>query len=141
MLDASVRATVLNIIKDIREKEKISFIYITHDLSTAYYISDRILVMYKGFTVERGRAKEVFSKPLHPYTELLLDTIPIPDPSKRRQRRVQTFAGATSGEKTLRGCPFYPLCPYRTDKCRSEVPHLLAIEDDHEVACFRYHKT
>ena len=137
MLDASIRANVLNIIKDLKERWKISFMYITHDLSTAYYISDRIKIMYKGRVVESGPARRVLTEPLHPYTKLLIESIPKPDPEKR-WKGAQVASITESGEQHItKGCRFYPRCSQRMEKCNAEIPRARNVEG-RQVECFLY---
>jgi len=137
MLDASIRANVLNIIKDLKEKWGISFMYITHDLSTAYYISDRIAIMYRGRVVERGLARQVLREPLHPYTQLLSESIPQPDP-ERRWRSTRGISITESEEKEIvEGCRFFARCRRRMEKCKTEIPTSEEI-DGREVECFLY---
>jgi peptide/nickel transport system ATP-binding protein len=140
MLDASIRANVLNIMKDLKERWGICFIYITHDLSTSYYIGDRIMVMHRGRVVERGLTDEVLTNSLHPYTRLLLESIPLPDPEKRWRIKTDTFGSARTEletEETAKGCKFYSKCPWRMEKCKTETPILRAVSKS-EVACFLY---
>ncbi len=137
MLDASIRANILNLIKDLKDRRNISFVYITHDLSTAYYISDEIIIMYRGSIVEKGIAKKVLLEPLHPYTKILIESIPIPDPTKKKNvRGTWLYEDATSSIIST-GCKFYPRCPVRMEKCLSKHPPLIRI-NDREVACYLY---
>ncbi|MBO3809164.1 MAG: ABC transporter ATP-binding protein [Candidatus Brockarchaeota archaeon] len=136
MLDASIRANVLNIIKGLKEKWKISFIYITHDLSTAYYISDSIKIMYRGRVAESGPVRQVLKEPLHPYTKVLLDSIPNPNPERRWSINGK-FTIESGKEDLIKGCRFYPRCSYRMEKCKVEVPTFKEI-DRRTVECFLY---
>jgi peptide/nickel transport system ATP-binding protein len=133
MIDASLRANILNIILKYKEYERISFIYITHDLSTAKYVCDRIIVLYRGSIVEEGPAEEILKEPLHPYTQLLIESVPVPDPTKRWSKRIDL----TKLEETTMlsiGCKFYDRCPYRTERCKQEKPLLRKI-GERGVAC------
>lgn len=136
MLDASLRAGILNLILELKEKLGTSFLYITHDLSTASYLSDYIAIMYRGCLVETGPIEDVIKDPLHPYTKLLIDSIPIPDPSKRWRIRVELPPREFSEEKTI-GCRFFDRCPYRMDICREKTPSTKLV-GSRRVACFLY---
>jgi len=136
MLDASLRATILNYILELKEKYNIYFIYITHDLSTADYISDYIAIMYRGSIVEAGLAKDIIREPLHPYTQLLMESIPIPDPSSRKRRSIDIWY-REEVETNVRGCKFYSRCPFRMDICKTIPPKLLYSRNRH-VACHLY---
>jgi len=139
MLDASIRANVLNIIKRLRDEWKISVVYITHDLSTAYYIGDEIKIMFKGRVVESGPTRQVLTKPLHPYTQLLLESIPIPDPEKRWRSsdKISISYEESTNKEISEGCRFYFRCKYRTEKCKKETPALREV-DGRLVECFLY---
>ncbi|MHB8546090.1 MAG: ABC transporter ATP-binding protein [Nitrosotalea sp.] len=134
MLDVSVRIGILELIKELQEKHGISFLYITHDLSTARYIGHRIAILYRGKIVETGPINEVLSAPRHPYTQALLDSIADPNPDnlyKDRKIRIKE-----SSEVNLhQGCRFMAKCPYAIEKCKQE-PDLEKISDTRQVACF-----
>jgi len=136
MLDASLRAEILNLMLDLKTKLGISFLYITHDLATANYVGDYIAVLYKGSLVEMGPIDKVMSEPLHPYTKLLMSSVPVPDPFKRWEGRISTpETEAIHG--TTSGCKFYDRCPFRKDECKKDSPPLKSI-GDRFVACFLY---
>jgi len=137
MLDASLRATVLNIMMDMKKKYDTSFLYITHDLSTAYYIANEIIVLYRGSVVERGPSEVVVKKPKHPYTRLLVSSIPRPDPSRRWIDRVDISKMEVDAGK-VRGCKFYSRCQEATEACTQKTPPLLDVGGNHLVACFLY---
>jgi len=99
MVDASIRSAILEIIVRLKKKEGISFLYVTHDLSTAYHVADELVVLYKGETVERGPARTVIENPSHSYTRLLVDSVPVPDPATRWGAAPSGDGGATSGHK------------------------------------------
>mgnify|MGYP005835887347 CR=1 FL=1 len=136
MVDASLRMSIVNLFLKLKEERGMSVLYITHDLATAYYVCDRIAIMFRGNIVEMGKAEEVLLKPKHPYTELLRESIPEADPEHRWKKK----GGITEQEKEeyLRvGCKFAGRCPYVMDRCRYEVPPDLIINDVF-VKCFLY---
>ena len=139
MIDASLRASILNVMLDLKSKFSISFLYITHDLSTARYVSDNIIVMYLGSIMEMGPVDKVLVKPLHPYVKLLIDSVPVPDPERRWKNRIELpRIEITSQSLQTRGCKFYPRCSQRMEKCSKERPDLANVEEDRWVACHLY---
>ena len=137
MIDASLRAGILNVMLDLKRKAGISFLYITHDLSTAHYVSDDIIIMYRGSIMEMGPVDKVISEPMHPYVQLLINSIPVPDPKHRWRDRIvlpKTELAAQAVE--IAGCKFYDRCPYRMEKCAKERPELVRVDKDRFVACF-----
>jgi peptide/nickel transport system ATP-binding protein len=142
MIDAAGRVTFLNILLDFRDRYGISTLYITHDLSTAQYLGGSIIVLYKGRIVERGDTQKVTTEPLHPYAQLLIQSVPIPDP-KRRWTEALTAAGETAMVKSPRRdrCLFAERCPYVMDVCWQTRPELLAAGNgarvSQEVACHK----
>jgi peptide/nickel transport system ATP-binding protein len=134
MLDVSIRAEVLNLLHQLREERGITILYITHDLATAAYFTDRVAVMYLGRIVEIGPTKTVLSDPGHPYTQALLSVIPVPNPRRRRKRMI--LAGETPNPIDLpSGCRFHPRCPMVSDQCSQTEPQLQSVGADHQVAC------
>jgi oligopeptide/dipeptide ABC transporter ATP-binding protein len=134
MLDVSIRAEILNLLDDLRSYRGISILYITHDLGTAAYFTDRIAVMYLGRIVEIGPTREVLARPRHPYTKALLSVIPVPNPRLRRERII--LGGETPNPVDLpSGCRFHPRCPVAIDRCRQIDPALRAVGREHEAAC------
>jgi len=134
MLDVSIRVGVLNLMSELREREGVSFLYITHDVASARYIADRVLVMYAGHLVEEGPAEEVLRRPKHPYTQLLLSAVPDP------QAELGIADAADIGEPPKvvdpkPGCRFVPRCPFAIAQCSAVTPELLAIESRRRVAC------
>ncbi|BBJ28994.1 ABC transporter ATP-binding protein [Athalassotoga saccharophila] len=130
MLDASTRVDVLNLLGDLRDKEKMSVLFITHDLSLGYYISDTTMIMYRGNIVEFGKTKLVFDNPLHPYTRMLLSAVPeIGRKWKKSELEMKR------GEIPAGGCPYFDRCPLAMDVCRKK-PNLKELEKDHKVACY-----
>jgi len=135
MVDASLRAMILDIMLRLRDEENISFIYITHDLSTAYQIGDEIFMIYRGAVVETGNTATVIEQPAHPYVQLLLGSIPDPDPDEKWSVQVRTH-GEDTVEAQGAGCRFYPRCAQRMDRCLTDAPPLLQMEDSrHGTAC------
>lgn len=121
MVDASLRMSIVNLFNKLREDFGMSVLYITHDLATAYYVSDRIAVMFKGNIVEMGKVDQVLMHPKHPYTQLLKESIPEADPTRRWQGRVQ-LSDSDEEEYLRQGCKFAGRCPCVMDICRQEVP-------------------
>ena len=135
-LDVSVRAQVINLLCDLKEELQLSFVFISHDLMTVRYVSDRIAVMYLGEIVEYGGAEEVFGAPAHPYTRVLLDAIPVPDPILEAQRDIKVLGGDMPSPIDLpTGCAFASRCPKAADLCRAEKPMLRPHSRIREVAC------
>ena len=133
MLDVSIRAEMLVLMKQLQEKYQISFIYITHDLATAKYFGQRIAILYLGKIVETGPINQVLESPKHPYTQALIDAISEPDPSnihKIREIRIKE----SDTEKSVKGCRFKSRCPYAIEQCDIE-PNLEEIENEHFAAC------
>jgi peptide/nickel transport system ATP-binding protein len=134
MLDVSIRADILNLLLQLRDEHGITILYITHDLATAAYFTDRVAVMYLGEIVEIGPTKTVLSDPRHPYTRALLSVIPVPNPRRRRKRMI--LAGETPNPIDLpSGCRFHPRCPMVSDQCSQTEPQLQSVAADHHVAC------
>ncbi len=131
MLDASRRIDVLNLLADLKKKG-LSILFITHDLSLAYYISDRAVILYRGSIVEMGSTERVYFNPQHPYTKMLMATVP------RLDQEWEDIEIAIR-EKQLpigQGCVYFGRCPFATDQCSLERPQLEQIESNHQVACF-----
>ncbi len=136
MIDASLRATVLGSLKRLKEEFGISIIYITHDLTTAYQIGDNIIVLYRGSVAEAGSVDLVVQNPLHPYTRLLVGSIPVPNPDHSWAAEAPP---ALPGQKRgLKACKFADRCPSAMPKCLQEKPQLYQTEPHRAVACFLY---
>jgi peptide/nickel transport system ATP-binding protein len=134
MLDVSIRAEILSLLLSLRSEHGISMIYITHDLASAAFVSDRVAVMYLGKIVEIGPTRVVLKVPQHPYTKSLMSVIPIPNPRKRQERMV--LKGETPDPIDLpSGCRFHPRCPVAFDLCPKVQPELIDVGDCHQVAC------
>jgi len=133
MLDVSIRAEVLELMKDIQKKNNISFIYITHDLATARYFGDRIIILYLGKIMEFGPINQVLLEPRHPYTQALIDAISEPDPDNLYKEKIIRINEALDID-CYSGCRFLARCPYAVKKCK-DVP-MLETRDGRNVACF-----
>ena len=126
-LDVSTQAQVLNLLQDLREQTGVAYLFIAHDLDVVRHMSDRISVMYLGRIVETGPADTVATEPRHPYTELLHDAVPIPDPvaqmgRRQARRQMRSSADPASPLSPPSGCAYHPRCPFAMDICRAEVP-------------------
>lgn len=132
MVDASLRMSIVNLFKDLKEKRGV---YITHDLATAYYVSDRIAIMFRGEIVEIGSVEKVLMDPKHPYTMLLKESIPEPDPKKKWTKDIKILT-LEEEEYQMKGCKFISRCPYRMEKCKNPVPDVEV--DDRLVKCYLY---
>jgi len=137
MIDVSLRTTLIDLMLDLRKELGLTYLFITHDLAVAKYISDRIAIMYLGKIIEMGEKGEIFSNPLHPYTQALLSAIPVPDPERKR-KTVELKGEVPSAINIPPGCRFHPRCPKAFDRCPLEEPVLLDIGKDHFVACHLY---
>lgn len=135
MVDASLRATILQTLRALNEDLGISFVYITHDLTTAYQVSDNILVLYRGRMAEVGDVEAVIKRPQHPYTQLLVGSIPLPDPTRRWGENVVS-ATVDESQASRQGCLFASRCPHVMDRCRQEVPPLYLTDRHRADACF-----
>jgi peptide/nickel transport system ATP-binding protein/oligopeptide transport system ATP-binding protein len=133
-LDVSVQAQILNLLNDLQMEFGLTYLFISHDLSTIRYMCDRINVMYLGKVVESGIKDQIFKTPLHPYTEALLSVIPVPDPEVKRNRIVLS-GDVPSPINPPKGCHFHTRCRYRQDICEIEEPKLEDKKDGHLVAC------
>lgn len=139
MVDASLRATILESLRQLYEQFGISMLYITHDLTTAYQISQNIIVMYRGEIAEVGDVDLVVKKPLHPYTQLLVQSIPLADPSHPWTQHALPVEAAKPGSVRIeQGCKFAERCPHVMDICRTTVPPLFQTDDHRAAACFLY---
>jgi peptide/nickel transport system ATP-binding protein len=138
MLDVSIRAEILNLMFDLKEKYGLTILYITHDLALARHICDRIAIMYLGKIMEMGPVEKVVSEPLHPYTKALLNAVPVPDPSILRSE-VVIKGEIPSPINPPSGCRFHTRCPeYIGEICKTKDPPLVSREKDRTVACHLY---
>ena len=135
-LDVSVRAQVLNLMRNMQQKKNLTYLFISHDLSVVRHISDRIAEMYLGSVAEVAEKAQIYSNPMHPYTKALLSAIPLPDVKKKRQRIILQ-GDVPSAYNPPSGCKFHTRCPYATDRCKQEIPVLRQMEKGHQVACHR----
>jgi peptide/nickel transport system ATP-binding protein len=136
MLDASLRMSIVNSFRNLKQQQGVSVIYITHDLATAYYAADRIAVMLRGWVVEQGAVEQVLGHPKHPYTQILKHSVPEPDPTRKWQDRV-VLARPETEEYLQAGCKFAGRCPYVMDICTQVVPKDL-LADGRMVKCHLY---
>ena len=134
-LDMSVRAQILNLMKDMQERYNLTYVLISHDLSVIKHMCDYIAVMYLGKIVEMAPKDELFSNPQHPYTKALLSAIPIPDPTIKRERIILKGT-IPSPINPPPGCNFHPRCPFAMDICSKEEPEMIKIGEEHYVSCF-----
>jgi peptide/nickel transport system ATP-binding protein len=136
MIDVSLRTTIIDLMLGFRKELGLTYLFVTHDLAVAKYISDRIAIMYLGKIVEMGDKKEIFSNPMHPYTQALLFAIPIPDPERKR-KAVELKGEVPSAINVPSGCRFRTRCPKAEKNCMETEPEMIAISPDHFVACYR----
>ena len=135
-LDVSVQAQIINMLMDLREKMNLTYLFIAHDLSVVRYISQRVAVMYLGKMVEIGAAGEVYAHPVHPYTQGLLNAVPVADPDFEKSKTYMVMNGEVSSPINCKpGCRFANRCPRATERCRQETPEMKQVGPDHFVAC------
>lgn len=139
MIDVSLRAGILNLLLQMRERYDTAMMYISHDIATTAYISDRIAIMYLGQFVEYGPAMSVVTKPLHPYAQALISAVPIPDPKRARSKKRIILRGEPPSPVFLPpGCRFAPRCWLAMDICKKKEPPLIEVEKGHWVRCWLY---
>jgi len=134
MLDVSIRAGILNLLIDLKEKHDLTYLFITHDFSVARYVCNRIAVLYLGRIVEIGPVEEIIGNPLHPYAKALVSVVPVPNPRLKRDRILLKKEIPDPINIPL-GCAFHPRCPYARELCRSEMLELVEVKENHHVAC------
>jgi peptide/nickel transport system ATP-binding protein len=139
MVDASLRATILEALLKLNQEFGISLIYITHDLTTAYQLCSDIHILYRGLVAEKGGVEQVIKQPKHPYTQLLVGSIPLPNPDLRWGGEVPTTSERNLGGG--QGCPFAPRCPHVMERCHVAPPPLYLTSADSAAACYLYDET
>ena len=138
-LDVSIQAQIINLLRDLQEQFKLTYLFISHDLSVVEHISDSVGVMYLGDLVEYGSTEDIFSNPLPPYTEALFSAIPVPDPNAK-MNRIVLEGSIPSPANPPSGCKFHTRCARCTERCKHEVPKQVEVEPGHFVVCHLYDK-
>ncbi|MFF2481074.1 ABC transporter ATP-binding protein [Paenibacillus sp. NPDC058071] len=138
-LDVSIQSQVLNLLQDLQEEYGLTYLFISHDLSVVEHISDRIGVMYLGSLVETADKDALYDKPLHPYTQALLSSVPVPDPSLKKERIILK-GDLPSPVDPPTGCRFHTRCPSCMEICKTQAPIFREVEPGHEVACHLYNE-
>jgi oligopeptide transport system ATP-binding protein len=135
-LDVSIQAQIINLLQELQARDRLSYVFIAHDLAVVGHISHRVAVMYLGRIVEYGSKTDIFSSPLHPYTLALMSAVPQPDPTRRSNKNRTVLRGdLPSPLNPPTGCPFHTRCPKRFEGCDTEVPALREVTENHCVAC------
>ena len=137
MLDASVKAGITSLMIDLKQRIGLTYVFITHEIGLAYYTCDRIAVMYLGKIVELGNAEEVIRKPLHPYTQMLMEAIPPLQPDEQWGKTITERGELPLFVEPPKGCRFHPRCPAAKDPCSMDEPELKEITQGHYVACLK----
>jgi peptide/nickel transport system ATP-binding protein len=134
MLDASIRASILNLLRNLKNELGLGLLYVSHDLSTVRYVSDMAAIMYRGWIIEIGPASEVLKNPFHPYTKALIASVPILDPDRKRTRATIKDSTAAAAHQMRNACRYMPRCPYAQKECNAE-PLLRQVALRHSAAC------
>ena len=132
-LDVSIQAQVLNLLADLQEERGLTYLFISHDLNVVHRISNRVCIMYLGMICESGSTEDIFAHPCHPYTNFLLNAVPVTDPDDRKEKKLIS-GELPSPTDPPTGCRFHTRCPYATDICRTQVPQMAEV-NGHLVAC------
>jgi len=140
-LDVSVQSQIINLLQELRDEIKMSYIFISHNLDVVHHMSDKIMVMYLGNVVETAGAKELFDYPAHPYTKALMASIPNWDPQERKLQNIKLEGEPPSPINPPPGCPFHPRCPYKIDICSKELPDSFEVAEGHTVACWLHERS
>lgn len=136
-LDVSVQAQVLNLLKELQQSLQLSYLFITHNISVVAYLADEVAVMYLGRIVEHGSVKQILDAPKHPYTQALLNAVPVPDPDHRREV-IRLEGDLPSPANPPQGCHFHERCPRAEERCRQAYPKQVAMDEGRSVACWLY---
>jgi len=136
-LDVSIQAQILNLLQSLQEEFELTYLFISHDLSVVEHMSDRVAVMYLGKIVELAASGALYNRPLHPYTQVLISAIPVPDPG-RKKPLIPAGGDVPSPISPPAGCAFHPRCPSGMDSCKVSTPSLTEVEKGHFVACHLY---
>lgn len=134
-LDVSIQAQIINLLQDLQERHGLTYLFISHDLSIVQHISTRVGVMYLGKLVELAPSDTIYQKPLHPYTQLLLSSVPVADPDAKRERTLAT-GDLPSPFNPPSGCRFHTRCPFVMPECKEQEPAFVEVEPGHHVACY-----
>lgn len=137
-LDVSIRVQIVNLLKRLQKNYKLTYLFITHDLSTLKYIANRVAIMYRGSLLEIATTEDIYRNPLHPYTKVLLSSIPIPDPDVEKNRDIEILGNRKFQKMSEGGCKFRGLCKYSKKICFEIEPCFNEIDSDHFVRCHLY---
>lgn len=139
-LDVSIQSQILNLLGDLQQQFNLTYVFISHDLSVVRYLSDRVCVMFLGRVCELGVTRDIYDRPLHPYTKFLLEAVPVPDPTYRKDQKNMLTGEIPSPVNPPSGCYFRTRCPYTTERCAQETPQIEEAEPGRYVACLRLHE-
>lgn len=134
-LDVSVRSQILNLLEDLQEQFDLTYLFVSHDLSVIQHLCDRVAVMYVGRVVEQASTSDLYDRPRHPYTETLLQALPVADPRRRRLRIIEPRGEVPDPADPPSGCTFHPRCRFAADECTRSEPGLIELSGDHVARC------